>query len=201
MLQLSHPTVTREAVWAALRHRHGVRLRERYHAVLRLLDGKTCPAIAQCLSRDAETMRLWMHAVNDQGRDGLHRVPLPGRPPYRLRPTVSQGECAMVLRQVARYYQGQQVLLVHDRAAPPWGQGVDTVVQKTQGCLLLPQPRYAPARTPQEHLWKWLRRGCPMSIGLRLSTRHFKRSVTAFVPSLAVRTTSGNFVPSKLRNL
>jgi hypothetical protein len=107
----------------------------------------------------------------------------------------------MVLRQVARYYQGQQVLLVHDRVVPHWGQGVNTVVQKAQVRLLLPQPRYEPAR-PSKNTWgngcvAW----CPMSIGLRLSKRHSKRSVTAFVLSLAVRTTSGNFVPSKPQNL
>jgi transposase len=81
MLKITHPAVTREAVWNAFRRSHDVRLRERYHAVLWLLDGQTCPDIAQWLSRDEETIRLWIHAVNDQGLDGLPRAPIPGRPP------------------------------------------------------------------------------------------------------------------------
>ena len=81
MLKITHPTVTREAVWNVFRRSHDVRLRERYHAVLLLLDGKTGPEIAQWLYRDEETIRLWSHAVNDQGLDGLHRAPIPGRPP------------------------------------------------------------------------------------------------------------------------
>lgn len=81
MLKITNPAVTRQAVWNAFRHSHDVRLRERYHAVLLLLDGKTCPDIAQWLYRDEETIRIWIHAVNDQGLDGLQRAPIPGRPP------------------------------------------------------------------------------------------------------------------------
>jgi hypothetical protein len=81
MLKIPHPAVTREAVWNAFRRRHEVRLRERYHAVLLRLDGKTCPDMAQWWSREEETMRLWLHAVNDQGLDGVQRAPSPGRPP------------------------------------------------------------------------------------------------------------------------
>ncbi len=81
MLKITNPAVTREAVWHAFRQSHDVRLRERYHAVLLLLDGNTCPDIAQWLYRDEDTIRLWIHAVNDQGLDGLQRAPIPGRPP------------------------------------------------------------------------------------------------------------------------
>jgi hypothetical protein len=47
MLKITHADVTRQTVWDAFRHCHDVRLRERYHAVLLLLDGQTCPDIAQ----------------------------------------------------------------------------------------------------------------------------------------------------------
>ena len=39
MLKITHTAVTRQTVWNAFRRCHDVRLRERYHAVLLLLDG------------------------------------------------------------------------------------------------------------------------------------------------------------------
>jgi putative transposase len=81
MLTITNATVTREAVWQALRGTHDVRLRERYHAIVLLLDGKTCPEIAQWLYHDEETIRSWVQATNAKGLDGLGRAPIPGRPP------------------------------------------------------------------------------------------------------------------------
>jgi transposase len=81
MLKITTPSVTRDRVWTAFRRTQDVRLRERYHAILLLLDGKTCPEIAQWLYHDEETVRSWVHAVNDHGLDGLERAPIPGRPP------------------------------------------------------------------------------------------------------------------------
>jgi hypothetical protein len=45
MLTITNLRVTREQVWAAFRCSHDVRLRERYHRILLLMDGKSCPAI------------------------------------------------------------------------------------------------------------------------------------------------------------
>ena len=39
MLTITNSMVTREHVWAAFRQTSDVRLRERYHAILRLMDG------------------------------------------------------------------------------------------------------------------------------------------------------------------
>jgi transposase len=80
MLNISHPTVSREQVWAAFRQTRDLRLRERYHSILLLLDGKTCSEIAQWLYRDEETIRSWVHAVNQAGLQGLEREEIPGRP-------------------------------------------------------------------------------------------------------------------------
>ena len=80
MLKITHADVTWQTVWDAFRHCHDVRLRERYHAVLLLLDGQTCPDIAQWLYRDEDTICLWIHAVNEQGLEALQRAPIPGRP-------------------------------------------------------------------------------------------------------------------------
>jgi transposase len=81
MLTITNTTVTREVVWQAFRETSDVRLRERYHAILLLLDGKTCPEIGQWLYRDEDTIRSWVHAVNEAGLSGLDRAPIPGRPP------------------------------------------------------------------------------------------------------------------------
>jgi transposase len=81
MLTITNTTVTREAVWQAFRGARDVRLRERYHAILLLLDGKTCPEIAQWLYHDEDTIRSWVHALHEAGLSGLARAPLPGRPP------------------------------------------------------------------------------------------------------------------------
>jgi putative transposase len=80
MLKITNPTVTRERVWGAFRRTHDVRLRERYHCMLLLLDGKSGPEIAQWLYRDEETIRSWVHAVNEAGLPGLQRALIPGRP-------------------------------------------------------------------------------------------------------------------------
>jgi transposase len=44
------------------------------------MDGKSCPEIAQWLYRDEETVRAWLHALNEAGLRGLERAPIPGRP-------------------------------------------------------------------------------------------------------------------------
>jgi hypothetical protein len=80
MLKIMNPTVTREQVWGAFRRTHGVRLRERYHCILLLLDGKGGSEIAHWLYHDEETIRSWVHAVNEAGLPGLEREPILGRP-------------------------------------------------------------------------------------------------------------------------
>jgi transposase len=79
-LNITNPMITREQVWAEFRRTRDVRLRERYHCILLLLDGKSCPEIAQWLYRDEETIRSWVHAVNQAGLPGLERELIPGRP-------------------------------------------------------------------------------------------------------------------------
>jgi transposase len=80
MLTITHTTVTREQVWTAVRRTPDVRLRERYHAMLLLMDGKSCPEVARWLYRDEETIRTWVHALNEAGLHGLERAAIPGRP-------------------------------------------------------------------------------------------------------------------------
>jgi transposase len=80
MVTITNTTVTREHVWTAFRRTHDVRLRERYHTILPLMDGKSCPEAAQWLYRDEETVRTWVPAFNESGLPGLERAPIPGRP-------------------------------------------------------------------------------------------------------------------------
>jgi transposase len=80
MLTITNTTVTREQVWMAFRQAHKARRRERYHCMLLLMDGKSCPEIAQWLYRDEDTVRGWVHAFNQSGLQGLEREPIPGRP-------------------------------------------------------------------------------------------------------------------------
>jgi transposase len=80
MLTITNTTVTRDEVWTAFRRTHDARLRERDHSILLLLDGKSCPEVAQWLYRDEETLRSWVHAFNEGGLQGLERAPIPGRP-------------------------------------------------------------------------------------------------------------------------
>ena len=80
MLTITTLRVTREQVWTAFRRTHNVRLRERFHCILLLMDGKSCPEIAQLRYRDEETIRAWVHAFNEAGLPGLERAPIPGHP-------------------------------------------------------------------------------------------------------------------------
>ena len=80
MLTITNTSVTRDEVWRAFRRTHDARLRERYHCMLLLIDGKSCPEIAQWLYRDEDTVRGWVHAFNNEGLQGLEREAIPGRP-------------------------------------------------------------------------------------------------------------------------
>jgi transposase len=80
MLTITNTTVTRDEVWRAFRRTQDVRLRERYHCIVLLLDGRGCAEIAQWLYRDEDTIRSWVHAFNETGLQGLERAPIPGRP-------------------------------------------------------------------------------------------------------------------------
>jgi transposase len=79
MVTMTNTTITRDEVWRAFRRTLDIRLRERYHGILLLMDGRSCPAIAQWLYRDADTVRGWVHAFNHEGLQGLEREPIPGR--------------------------------------------------------------------------------------------------------------------------
>jgi transposase len=80
MLTITNTTVTREQVWMAFRQTHDIRLRERYHGILLLMDGRSCPDIAQWLYRHEDTIRGWVYAFNHGGLQGLERELIPGRP-------------------------------------------------------------------------------------------------------------------------
>ena len=80
MLTITNTPVTREHLWTAVRRPPDVRLRARDHAILLLMDGKGCPEVAQWLYRDEETIRAWVHALNEAGLHGLERATIPGRP-------------------------------------------------------------------------------------------------------------------------
>jgi transposase len=80
MVTITNTTVTREQVWIAFRRTPDVRLRERYHAILLLMDGKSCLEVARWLYRDEETIRAWVHALKEGGLHGLERATIPGRP-------------------------------------------------------------------------------------------------------------------------
>jgi transposase len=67
-------------VWRAFRRAPDVRLRERYQAILRLMDGQSGPEVAQWRYREEETRRAWVHALHEAGRGGLERATIPGRP-------------------------------------------------------------------------------------------------------------------------
>jgi transposase len=80
MMTMTNTTITRDEVWRAFRRTPEVRLRERYHGSLWLMDGRSCPEMAPWLCRDEDTVRGWVPAFNHEGLPGLEREPIPGRP-------------------------------------------------------------------------------------------------------------------------
>jgi hypothetical protein len=80
MVAIMSTTVTCEALRCGFRHTHDVRLRERYHCILLLMDGKSFPEPAQWLYRDEETVGSRVHAFNEAGLRGLGRAPIPEQP-------------------------------------------------------------------------------------------------------------------------
>jgi hypothetical protein len=45
MVTMTNTTITRDEVWRAFRRTPDVRLRERYHCILLLMDGRSCPEV------------------------------------------------------------------------------------------------------------------------------------------------------------
>jgi transposase len=82
MVTIINTAVPREEVWRAFRQTHDARLRERYHGILLLIDGKSCPEIAQWLYREEDTIRSWVHAFNREGLQGMEHEVIPGRPAW-----------------------------------------------------------------------------------------------------------------------
>ncbi len=63
-----------------MRRTHEGRWRERDHGMWLWLEGKSSLAMAHERSREVETMRRGVHAINEAGLPGLARAPIPGRP-------------------------------------------------------------------------------------------------------------------------
>ena len=80
MLTRTNTTGTREPVWTAFRRTPAVRLRERDHGILLVMDGKSCPEIAQWLYGDEQPIRRWGRAFNEAGLPGRERTASPGCP-------------------------------------------------------------------------------------------------------------------------
>jgi hypothetical protein len=80
MLTITNTAVRRAQVWAAFRRTPDVRLRARYHGLMRLMEGRSGPEGAPWRDRDEETVRAGVHAFTDAGRPGLKRASIPGRP-------------------------------------------------------------------------------------------------------------------------
>ena len=58
MSTITTTTITRDEVWRAFRRTHDVRRRARSHCLLWPMDGQSCPAMAQGLSRDGDDSLL-----------------------------------------------------------------------------------------------------------------------------------------------
>jgi hypothetical protein len=72
--------VTRAHVWAAFRRAPDVRLRERYHRILRLMDGKSCPEVAQRLPSGF----IGMRRLSAVGRERSMRLGCQGWSGHRV---------------------------------------------------------------------------------------------------------------------
>jgi hypothetical protein len=68
MVTMGNTTIPREDIWRAFRQTHAVRLRERSHGMLRLIDGNSGPEVAPWRSREEDTMRSGVHAFNQGGQ-------------------------------------------------------------------------------------------------------------------------------------
>jgi hypothetical protein len=85
MLTVPKMTVTRDAAWRAFRRTPDARLRERYHCLLLLIDGKSCPEIARwwyrrrtpcgagCTPSSREGSRGWRAKRSRAGRRDSRR--------------------------------------------------------------------------------------------------------------------------------
>jgi transposase len=80
------PLVLKEGMRArefrqAARSSHDTRQVRRPMALAAIRDGMSRTEVAKIGGMDHQTLRDWVHADNDHGRDGLINDPSPGRPP------------------------------------------------------------------------------------------------------------------------
>lgn len=77
-IQITDPSHTADEMWSVYRKEHDGRMKERYHAIALMLEGKTAPEAAQILHLVRDTTWEWAVKYNESGIDGLKRVSPPG---------------------------------------------------------------------------------------------------------------------------
>jgi transposase len=86
-------------------------------------------------------------------------APLTGRTHSHIGSVLVKQECAKFLQHLLRDYRNKRLLVIHDRGEQHKGPPVEALLRDADGRLVLtPPPAYSPELTPEERLWKWMRR-------------------------------------------
>jgi hypothetical protein len=105
-------------------------------------------------------------------------------------------------RHLLAYHPGRRLLAIYDRGEQRQGAPGEAVVREAKEPLVLKtQPAYSPELDPHERIWKWLRRGSPMTPRLRPSQSTSKRFAIASATWPVSKRRCDTSAPSKPRNL
>ena len=86
-LQISRSSPNHDELVELYKKEKYSKLKERYHAILLMIELENCTIIAELLKRSRKTIQLWVNAFNSGGIEEL----IPGKPPGRPS-RLSQGQ-------------------------------------------------------------------------------------------------------------
>jgi len=79
-IEITRVDYTADEMWTFCKKERDGRMKERYHAIALMLEGKNAHEAADALHLSRNTTWEWASAYNDDGMEGLKRRSPPGRP-------------------------------------------------------------------------------------------------------------------------
>jgi len=77
--KITREDYTADEMWTLYKKERDGRMKERYHAVALMLEGKSPPEVARELHVSRNTIWEWAKAYNEKGLDGIQRKSPPGK--------------------------------------------------------------------------------------------------------------------------
>lgn len=77
-IQITNTSRTADEMWDLYHREHDGRMKERYHVIALMLEGRTAPEVADLVNLVRDTTWEWAVKYNEGGIEGLKRISPPG---------------------------------------------------------------------------------------------------------------------------